>query len=49
MDEDHWGSTSSPEKVDLTEKLLNDLQERPDEPEPTDRHSANEEEDDAFY
>jgi hypothetical protein len=35
-------------KLDLTEKLLNELQESPDEPEPTDRNFANEEEDEAF-
>jgi hypothetical protein len=36
-------------KLDLTQKLFNELQEKPDEPGPTDRHSANEEEDDTFF
>jgi DNA-binding transcriptional MerR regulator len=35
-------------KLNLTEKLLNELHEKPDEPESTNRHSSNEEEDDAF-
>jgi hypothetical protein len=30
-------------KVDLTEKLFNEIQEKPDEPEPNDRKFANEE------
>jgi hypothetical protein len=48
MDEAHSGSTSGPEKAGSHKKLLNELQEGPDEPEPNDRYSANEKEDDAF-
>jgi hypothetical protein len=35
-------------KLDLTEKLLNELQERPYEPNPTDWPSANQKEDNTF-